>query len=108
MRRLLPLLLALLPSCGKSDTLPSDLPGLLSVAKESRDAAEKALAPIKQSATSLTAEIAAAPAKLTALEASASAAATELDKAKEGMTAKGPASTALAEASAKAAEAAAS
>jgi len=42
MRRLLPLLLALLPSCGKSDALPSDLPGLLSVAKESRDAAEKA------------------------------------------------------------------
>jgi hypothetical protein len=85
-----------------AEALAADKP-----AREATDAAEKALDPIKQSATSLTAEIAAAPAKLTALEAAASAAATELGQAKEGMTAKGPAVTALAEASAKAAEAAA-
>lgn len=41
MRRLLPLLPALLLSCGKGDALPADLPGLLTVAKDSRDAAEK-------------------------------------------------------------------
>jgi hypothetical protein len=41
MRRLLPLLLALLPSCG-GDALPADLPGLLTVAKDSCDLAQKA------------------------------------------------------------------
>jgi hypothetical protein len=87
---------------GLAEALAADNP-----AREATEAAEKALAPIKQSATVLAGELAAAPAKLTALEATASAAATELGKAKEGMTAKGPASTALAEASAKAAEAAA-
>jgi len=69
--------------------------------------AESAYASAKANADRLAAEITGGPAKLTTLETAASVATTDEAKAKEGLTAKGPAATALAEAAAKCAEAAA-
>ena len=77
-------------------------------AKPLMDAAAKADADFlaaKQNVDRLNAETAAAPAKIAALESGMGAAVANLTKTKEGMTAKLPASTALNEASAKAAEA---
>ncbi len=75
-----------------------------------REAAAKAEADYggaKANADRLSADIAASPAKCSALELATSTAAAEAAKSKEGLTAKGPAATALAEAAAKCAEAAA-
>ena len=75
--------------------------------REAAVKAEAAFATAKQIVDRLSAEIAAAPAKLAALETAANSCAGELTAAKEAMTAKGAASTALGEAAVKAAEAAA-
>ncbi|MEO7319003.1 MAG: DUF1549 domain-containing protein [Chthoniobacteraceae bacterium] len=73
--------------------------------REAAAKSEAAFAAAKQNSDRLNAEIAAAPAKLAALETAANSCAGEMMVAKEAMAAKGVASSALAEAAAKAAEA---
>ena len=74
--------------------------------REAAERAESSFAAAKRIADRLRTEIASAPATLAPFEAAVNARVAELTKAKEGMTAKGPAASALAEAAAKAAEAA--